>query len=218
MVPIQEAVWNLRCHTVARLVSSSPSLGAPSSPSSIAPSRDAADTFDLPVISFPGSLPFAAFSTFTVLHSYLHTATLPSAFPSPDSRPEDDEDDDSSSFFNSDSDLEDEDEDIGFDDDDDDDEADDDEEQDEQDEDKEDPLLILHQRELQYEGLNSMCRAFGIDASDPIYEWLRAAAAAEERRCLRGADGIDERAALFATRKREVADGSVNEEDTSPSS
>lgn len=216
MVPIHEAVWTLRCHTVARLVSSASGSGAPSSPSSPSSSpNEPADTFDLPVISLPGPLPLAAFSTFSVLHTYLHTATLPSHLPSPDAGPDDDSfDSDSDSDSDSEFEFEDDDEDIDFASDfasssDDDDGGDGGDGGDEE----EDPRRILPQRRDQYEGLHSMCRTFGIPGSDPIYEWM---AAAERRR---GAAASERAQALFATRKREVAlDASVDEEDTSSSS
>ncbi|KAG0660222.1 hypothetical protein C6P46_004676 [Rhodotorula mucilaginosa] len=204
MVPIHEAVWSLRCHTVARLVSSSPS-----SPSSTLPSsyQDANDTFDLPVIPFPGSLPLAAFSTFSVLHTYLHTGTLPSHLSSPDSRPGDDDDDlESDSDSDSGSEFEDDDEeDIDF--------ASDDDDGDDGDEDVEDPLLLNLQQREQYQSLHSMCRAFGISGSDPIYEWMAAAEG------WRGAAAMEESPASFARGSKGVADTvSVDEEDLSPSS
>ncbi|GAA5971685.1 hypothetical protein JCM8115_002183 [Rhodotorula mucilaginosa] len=212
MVPIHEAVWSLRCHTVARLVSSSPS-----SPSSTLPSsyQDANDTFDLPVIPFPGSLPLVAFSTFSVLHTYLHTGTLPSHLPSPDSRPGDD-DEDLESDSDSGSDLEDDDdEDIDFASDDDDDDDGGGDEDDDGDEDVEDRLLLNLQQREQYQSLHSMCRAFGISGSDPIYEWLAAAAAEGWR----GAAAMEESPASFARGSKGVADTvSVDEEDLSPSS
>lgn len=196
MVPIHEAVWTMRCHTVARLVISAAS-SSPSSPSPIP--GEPTDTFELPVIPFPGSLPLAAFSTFTSLHTYLHTGTLPTHLPLPsDWRADDDAsvDSDSDSGFDSESEFEDEE-----------DEEIDPEEEEEEEEDE--PLFILEQRE-QYEGLYRMCRAFGIDAPDPIYEWMAAAATTER---WRRSVAAGEKAAWFARSKGTVADASMDDDD-----
>ncbi|GAA5983014.1 hypothetical protein JCM10908_006868 [Rhodotorula pacifica] len=101
---------------------------------------------ELPVISFPTALPAAALSTFSLLHTYLHTTDLPYELPPADSTPEDphhEDDEDCASDCSSDD-----------------------------DDDAECTASAALAYTRQCEGLWRMCQSFGIADSDPIYEWL----------------------------------------------
>ncbi|GAA5877914.1 hypothetical protein JCM3774_001768 [Rhodotorula dairenensis] len=156
LVPIHEQVWALRCSQIARFVAEH-KVGPTFVNVTCRKQADSDADFGealvvhMPVVPLPCSQPAAALSTFTLLHTYLHTSELPAHLPSPNSRPDDKQDagceGESGDQLSE-------------------------PEEEEEDEDEKEEAAFRTARVHQCEALREMCQGFGLADSDPIYSRL----------------------------------------------